>query len=133
MSVDPATQQLLRRAYDAFNARDIEAALVLMHPDVDWPNALAGTRVHGRAEVRDYWARQFEVIDSRVEPLAFSARANGSIAVQVHQTVRDRTGALLSDGTVEHVYSIRDDQVERMDISDDGSRHAPGQPGRMTE
>jgi ketosteroid isomerase-like protein len=27
-------QALLRRAYEAFNARDIDGALALMHPDV---------------------------------------------------------------------------------------------------
>ena len=141
MSVDPAAEELLRRAYEAFNARDIEAAVALMHADVDWPNTMEGTRVRGRAGVRDYWTRQFDVIDSRVEPLAFDARADGRIAVAVHQVVLDRTGALLSDGTVEHVYSIRDGQVERMDVRerhrDDqaGStlRRGHGAPGRMTE
>ena len=29
---------LVREAYAAFNARDIECALTLMQPDVDWPN-----------------------------------------------------------------------------------------------
>jgi SnoaL-like domain len=40
-------EQRLRRAYEAFNARDVEAALALMHSDVDWPNAIEGGRVHG--------------------------------------------------------------------------------------
>ena len=43
MSVDPETEALLRRAYDAFNARDIEAAIALMHPEVDWPNPMEAT------------------------------------------------------------------------------------------
>jgi hypothetical protein len=29
-----------------------------MHPDVDWPNAIENTRVHGRDAVRAYWERQ---------------------------------------------------------------------------
>jgi len=120
VSADPTAEELLRRAYTAFNARDIEAAVAIMHPGVDWPNAMEGTRVHGRAGVRDYWTRQFEVIDSRVEPLAFNAMADGRIAVLVHQVVLDRAGALLSDSTLEHVYSIRDGQVERMDIDEHG-------------
>jgi len=32
-------ERLLRSAYRAFNARDIEAAIELMDPEVDWPNA----------------------------------------------------------------------------------------------
>jgi hypothetical protein len=28
---------VLRSAYRAFNARDLESAIGLMHPEVDWP------------------------------------------------------------------------------------------------
>jgi ketosteroid isomerase-like protein len=33
-------EPVLRRAYEAFNAGDIEGALALMHPDVDWPDGM---------------------------------------------------------------------------------------------
>ena len=111
------SEELLRRAYGAFNARDIEGALALMHPDVDWPNGMEGGRVLGRAAVREYWTRQFEVIDSRVEPEGFTTDAEGRVVVDVHQVVRDTAGELLSDGRVEHVYTIRDGLVERMEIA----------------
>jgi hypothetical protein len=55
--VSETSELLLRRAYEAFNARDIEEALSLMHPDVDWPNGMEGGRLHGHREVRDYWRR----------------------------------------------------------------------------
>ena len=109
-------EELLRRAYEAFNARDVDAALALMHPDVDWPNGMEGGRVLGRDAVREYWTRQFEVIDSRVEPEAFSTDGEGRVVVDVHQVVRDTAGELISDGRVEHVYTIRDGLVERMEI-----------------
>jgi hypothetical protein len=110
-------EELLRRAYEAFNARDVDAALALMHRDVDWPNGMEGGRVLGRAAVREYWTRQFEVIDSRVEPEGFTTDAEGRVVVDVHQVVRDTAGELLSDGRVEHVYAIRDGLVERMEIA----------------
>ncbi len=110
-------EELLRRAYEAFNARDVDAVLALMHPDVDWPNGMEGGRVLGHAAVREYWTRQFEVIDSRVEPEAFTTDAEGRVVVDVHQVVRDTAGELLSDGRVEHVYTIRDGLVERMEIA----------------
>ena len=110
-------EELLRRAYEAFNARDVDAALALMHSDVDWPNGMEGGRVLGRAAVREYWTRQFEVIDSRVEPEGFTTDAEGRVVVDVHQVVRDTAGELLSDGRVEHVYTIRDGLVERMEIA----------------
>ena len=68
----PTAEETLRSAYRAFNARDIEAAVALMHPEVDWPNAWEGGRVVGHAAVSDYWTRQFAAISSRVEPLSFT-------------------------------------------------------------
>jgi hypothetical protein len=38
--------------------------------------------------VRDYWRRQFEQIDPRVEPRAFADAGDGRVAVTVHQVVR---------------------------------------------
>jgi hypothetical protein len=109
-------EELLRKAYEAFNAREIEAVIELMHSDVDWPNGMEGGRVFGHDDVREYWTRQFRLIDSRVEPVAFSEQMDGRIAVDVHQTVRDLSGNLVDDRHVEHVYLIRNGLVESMDI-----------------
>jgi ketosteroid isomerase-like protein len=109
-------EDLLRGAYAAFNARDIDAALASMHPDVDWPNGMEGGRVRGHDEVRAYWERQFKLIDSQVEPEAFEELDDGRVSVTVHQRVRDLDGAVISDGHVRHVYELRDGLVVRMDI-----------------
>jgi ketosteroid isomerase-like protein len=106
----------LRDVYAAFNARDIDGALALMHPDVDWPNGWEGGREVGLEAVRDYWQRQWAEIDSHVEPLGFTEAPDGRIAVDVRQTVRDYNGKVLSDGRVTHVYTLRDGLVTRMDI-----------------
>jgi hypothetical protein len=109
-------EELLRGAYAAFNARDIERALVLMHSEVDWPNGMEGGRVRGHDEVREYWTRQFALIDSHVEPVGFETLDDGRVAVKVHQVVRDTAGALLSDSHVRHVYSFAGGLVARMEI-----------------
>ena len=109
-------EQLLRRAYEAFNARDIESALALMHADVDWPNGMEGGRERGHAAVRAYWTRQFGLIDSHVEPVGFGVDDEGRVVVEVHQVVRDLDGAVLSDGRVRHVYRFRDGLVAEMQI-----------------
>jgi acyl-CoA thioester hydrolase len=110
-------QLLLTQAYEAFNARDIDTALELMHEDVDWPNGMEGGRVRGRDAVREYWTRQFTQIDSRVTPHQITVEDGGARArVDVHQVVRTPDGEPLSDGRVAHVYALRDGLVERMDI-----------------
>jgi hypothetical protein len=106
----------LERAYAAFNARDIDAALATMHAEVDWPNGMEGGRVHGHAAVRDYWTRQWGIIDPRVEPLSFATDAAGRTVVAVHQVVRDLAGKVLSDTMVRHVYSIDGGFISLMDI-----------------
>ena len=92
----PEAELLLRSAYRAFNARDIEAAIELMHPEVDWPNAWEGGRLLGRAAVRDYWTRQFASISGNVEPEGFTEDSDGSVTVDV-QTVW-AVGDMLIDG-----------------------------------
>ena len=111
---------ILRRTYAAFNDRDIEAALALMHPDVDWPNGMEGGREHGHDAVRAYWTRQFGMIDAHVEPVGFTTREDGRVAVDVDSVVRDLDGKILSEGPIVHVYTFRDGLVTRMDIEEAG-------------
>lgn len=117
MPVVRSDEDILRAAYAAFNARDIEAALELMHPDVEWPNAWEGGRVVGHEAVAAYWRRQFESVSSTVEPERFDHERDGSIMVTVHQVVRDtKTGELQSDTHVLHRYRLEDGLVTRMDV-----------------
>lgn len=112
-----STEDVLRAAYTAFNARDVEAALALMHPEVDWPNAWEGGRVVGREAVADYWNRQFESISSIVEPERFDREPDGSVTVTVHQVVRDaKTDELQSDAHGRHRYWLEDGLVVRMEV-----------------
>ena len=92
MAVPPDVEALLRRAYAAFNARDVDAAVAILHPDVDWPNAFEGGRVRGRDSVRAYWVRQFDAIDPQLMP------------------------RVVADGAIVDLDVLRDALVERMDV-----------------
>ena len=88
-----------------------------MHPDVNWPNAWEGGRVVGREAVSDYWRRQFASISSKVEPEVLTEEADGAISVGVHQVVCDaRSGELLSDSRVRHLYRLKDGLIAQMDV-----------------
>jgi ketosteroid isomerase-like protein len=113
----PAAHVLIPALYRAFNERQIEAVLDVMHPDVDWPNAWEGGRVHGREAVRAYWTRQFKEISGQVEPEAISEEPDGAVTVEVHQVVHDaQSGELLSDSRVRHRYRFEDGLITRMDV-----------------
>jgi ketosteroid isomerase-like protein len=114
-----SSEDTLRAAYRAFNARDIEAAVELMHTEVDWPNAWEGGRVVGHEGVRGYWTRQFREISSTVEPERFEHEPDGSITVTVHQVVRDaKTDEVQADTHVLHRYWLQDGLIVRMDVLD---------------
>jgi hypothetical protein len=107
---------LLKRLYDRFNVRDMQALLATMHRDVMWANGMEGGHVHGHEGVRDYWTRQWAMIDPHVEPDRYSRRADGAFEVTVHQTVRDLKGGILSDKIVQHIFHIEDSLIRRFDI-----------------
>ncbi|WP_009629884.1 nuclear transport factor 2 family protein [Synechocystis sp. PCC 7509] len=117
MPNQPASEiELLRAAYAAFNARDIDTALALMTPDVAWPRAFKGGFVRGTEEVRAYWTEQWSEIDGRVEPVAFHPEDAGQILVEVHQVVRDLSGGVLADEHVGHRFTIEHGLIQAMEV-----------------
>lgn len=110
------TVALIQRTYAAFNARDIDSALSVMHADVDWPNGMEGGRVLGHGAVRDYWTRQWGMIDPSVDPTGITTLEDGRVAVDVHAVVRDLAGNLLEDAMIQHVYTFEDGLVRSMEI-----------------
>jgi ketosteroid isomerase-like protein len=108
--------ELVKRLYERFNARDMETLLSAMQEDVLWANGMEGGHVRGREGVRDYWTRQWAMVDPHVEPVAFSTGPDGEVIVEVHQVVRDLNGTLLADRFVGHVFRLEDGLIRRFDI-----------------
>jgi hypothetical protein len=119
-----SARELIKLIYTAFNKREMDTVLAHLHPDVDWPNGMEGGRVHGRAGVREYWTRQWGLIDPHVEPVSIEDDPSGRTIVDVHQVVRDLSGKILADQMIQHVYFIRNGLIERMDIQ--SPDRAPG-------
>jgi ketosteroid isomerase-like protein len=123
----------VRQLYAAFNAKDIDAVLARMQPDVDWPDMLENRRLIGHDAVRAYWLRQFELIDPAVEPRDVVERNGAELVVEVHQVVRNRQGDILSDQVVHHLYTLRNGLIAAMDVYRDGIlASAPRLPREMT-
>ncbi|HEX3742705.1 MAG TPA: nuclear transport factor 2 family protein [Bryobacteraceae bacterium] len=111
-----SSAEILTEAYAAFNRRDIDGVLSLMSTEVDWPNGWEGGYVHGHDEVRAYWTRQWAALDPHVEPVRITEGALGETVVDVHQVVRGRAGNIVADQMVQHVYTMRDGIIARMEI-----------------
>lgn len=111
-----SNRELLTEAYRAFNRRDMDAVLALMSDDIDWPNAMEGTRATGIEEVRAYWTRQWKLLNPQVEPVHIADELTGRTIVDVHQIVRDLDGQVLLDQMVQHVYRIDNGLIAHMEI-----------------
>lgn len=119
-------QEVIARAYSAFNRRDIDATLALMSEHVSWPKASEGGRVVGKQEIREYWTRQWSEFDPRVDVLEVVDGAAGKIDVRVHQLERNLAGDVLSDTELWHVYTLANGLIERMDIKEgEGASEGP--------
>ena len=117
MSNQPTPEiELLRAAYASFNARDIDATLTLMTPDVACPRAFKGGFVRGTEEVRAYWTEQWSEIDGHVEPQTFYLEEDGRILVSVHQVVRDLAGEVLADEHVGHRFTFEQGLIQAMEV-----------------
>jgi len=117
--------EVLKRMYNCFNARDIDGVLDAVSDDVAWANGMEGGYVHGREGIREYWTRQWAVVSPHVEPVSFDRAQDGSIFVEVRQSVRDLQGRPLQDQThglrdktVGHVFHFQEGKVTRFDIQD---------------
>jgi len=115
----------VERLYERFNARDIDAVLVVLSEDVAWANGMDGGHVHGHDALRDYWTRQWSLVSPHVEPVNVQRRAGGVVFAEVLQSVRDLQGNPLQgqthglkDKTVGHVFQFSGGKVARFDIED---------------
>jgi hypothetical protein len=108
--------QLLYGLYEAFNTRDIERVIAMMHPLVKWANGQHGGYVHGREGVREYWKAQFQMIDPHLDASDLRIDDTGRAVFTVRQIVRDLSGTLLLDKTITHTFSFEDGLIRTFDI-----------------
>jgi hypothetical protein len=111
-----AEHQLLTDLYAAFNARDINHCLAGMQPNVIWANGMEGGNVYGHEAVRDYWTRQWKLVNPRVDPKGFENNGN-RVTVDVHQVVRALDGTLIVDQMVKHVFTFEEGLVKIFEIA----------------
>lgn len=89
-----------------------------MRPDVKWANGLEGGFVYGREAVREYWTKQFEIIQPELEPLKFETDENNRNIVTVHQIIRDLQGNTLAEATVRQIFTIENGLISLYEIGE---------------
>jgi ketosteroid isomerase-like protein len=109
--------ELIRDAYGAYNRGDVDAALELMHPDVEWvppPSSLEPQPLRGRDAVRRYLAPN--IFESQTaEPLALIEEGN-RVLVVARVRARGRGSGIELDRTAYHVLLLRDGRAVRFAV-----------------
>jgi ketosteroid isomerase-like protein len=106
---------VVRRAIDAWNRRDLEAALELTHPQCESRSVQATETAYGRegvaATFRD-WFEAFE--DFQMEPEDFIVSGD-RILVPMRQRARGEGSGLQIDERFYQLYTVRDGMIIRFD------------------
>jgi len=105
---------LLERAYELFNAGEVEALLAMMTDDVEWPDVANGLVLRDKRAIRSYWEGQFAVANPQVRPTDFLPVEDDLVAV-IDQRLLDLGGQPIAPpAVVFHRYSFEDQLVRRM-------------------
>lgn len=114
VTAEDAAEEVVQRAYAAFNDRDLDGLLALVGEDVDWPDGTS--RLRGRAAVRAYWAELWTHTHAHDEPVTLTRLPDGRIAVLVEQVVRSLDGSVRATASLRHVHRIEGSRIVRLDI-----------------
>ncbi|HXO19656.1 MAG TPA: nuclear transport factor 2 family protein [Thermoanaerobaculia bacterium] len=110
--------ETLRAGYRAFNRRDVEKALQMLDPQVEWPNRIARRVLCGQQALRQYWTRQFRLFDCRVEPEELVEEGDRILAI-VRQRVRRLSSGAQQDLQIGHLYTFRGVRAMKMQVFTD--------------
>ncbi len=107
-------EELLRRAYGAYNARNAPGALSLTQPAVRWSHGNDGGFVSGHAGLRELWTREWAESGTLLEPQTFHENADGTLVVELVR--RKRKGDLLQESTQVHRFTLSGGLIESMEL-----------------
>lgn len=104
----------------AINALDFDAALALLHPDVDWQDIVNGGRLHGLAAVRAYWTDIRDLLTTGASPISHRLIDEDRIAVRMLHSLAGKQGKAWGEETLTQVFTFQDGLIIRMDLDESG-------------
>ena len=97
---------VLRRLHEAFNRRDFETVVQLVHPDFELVRAGGQSSIKGVAALRE-WMEPDAIEEQHFEPLDFSVKGD-KVLVRVHVTGRGAGSGIEFDVVTYAVYTLDD-------------------------
>jgi ketosteroid isomerase-like protein len=112
--------EIVRRAFEAFNAGDWDSALKDAHDDVEWVNLVERNidqpaSFHGRDEIRRFWDEFFGVWDS-CEMQLIEVEAHGDrVLAEVHFEAHGQASGVPIVLDYFALYAFRDGLIARIE------------------
>jgi ketosteroid isomerase-like protein len=128
-------EEIARRGWEAFNRRDFDTVLDLMHPDVEWrpaqgPGGVEGQVYRGRDEYRQWLYHDLPEIweDFHAEELEFEDAGEGRVIASGYVVGTGRGSGAEVRVPFSQLAWFRDGKVARIDgfMSREGAREAAG-------
>jgi ketosteroid isomerase-like protein len=109
--------EIVRRAYEAFNRRDFDAALADVSDAVTWTPILSVETavLEGKEAVRDTWARQVEMLDVSIETQEIISVDDSHVIVVARWIGRGSASGAPFATTGVQVCTLRDGRLARLD------------------
>jgi uncharacterized protein len=115
--------EVVRRGYDAFNCGDIEGALDILHPDVEWSTYLVpgpgGATYRGHDGVRELWSDARNIFgDFRNDPERIM-EAGDKVVAFITVRGRGKASGIAVKARIAHVMTLRHAKVLRVQSFED--------------
>jgi ketosteroid isomerase-like protein len=108
---------MLRRGYEAFARRNLDAALGMMDPEIeahDAPEAPDAAGHHGRQAVRRDWEQMFALFEDFTIDIEEIFDAGEELLVFLRLSGRGRESGAEVDARMAHIWTIREGQAIRL-------------------
>ena len=106
---------LIKQLYEDFNARRVDSLLAKLTEDVIWANGMEGGYIRGHKDLREYWERQWAMLNPQIKAVAFNKTEDGSILVDALFSGKTPEQEF-KDMPARHVFYIKNGFVFRFDI-----------------
>jgi uncharacterized protein len=107
----------LRRGYEAFARRDLDAALEMMDPEIeahDAPEAPDAAVHHGGEAVRRDWEQMFALFEDFTIDIEEVFDASEELVVFLRLSGRGRESGAGVDARMAHIWTLREGQAIRL-------------------
>lgn len=109
---DVQAEDLLRRAFDAYNRQDADALLTMVSIDVRWPDN--DGYVMEKGELRAFWRDQWAKTRTHDEVTGIERMDDTKFLVRLNQMVRTVDGTRLSAGSFCYGFTIENGLIAHL-------------------